>query len=223
VSNDLAIGVARIAGRRNGVWVNRAAVDVDQITERRRTNSVGPMKLLATGRLVWQKGFEYLLCALARVAKRGVAFHAEIVGEGELFSSLRFSIGDLGLEKHVTLAGALTSSEVLARMQATDVFLLSSVAEGISNAALEAMASGVPVVTTAAGGMPEAVADGVEGFVVPVRDIAALADRITRLAADPDLRYTLGHAARLRAEREFSLARQADVFESIYRSIARAA
>jgi glycosyltransferase involved in cell wall biosynthesis len=132
---------------------------------------------------------------------------------------MRFSIADLGLDSRVRLRGAVSSSEVLAKLQATDVFVLSSVEEGISNAALEAMASGVPVVTTTAGGMAEAVSDGVEGFVVPVRDADALANRLGYLANDENLRAKLADAARRRAVSQFSLERQMNVFEEMYRSV----
>jgi colanic acid/amylovoran biosynthesis glycosyltransferase len=173
---------------------------------------------VATGRLVWKKGFDYLLTALARVAARGVDFHADILGDGELKKSLRYAIEDLGLDKRVTLVGAVSSSEVLSRMREADVFVLSSLEEGISNAVLEAMATGLPIVTTAAGGMAEAITDGEEGFLVPVRDADALARAIEALV-DPALRVRMGRAARRRAEQDFSLNRQAQTFESIYQAV----
>lgn len=219
VSQEMANEVARVSGRKTGVWVNRPAVEVERIQPRSHDGTRGPLRILATGRLVWKKGFDYLLAALQRLAQRGVAFRAEILGDGELRPQLRYSIVDLGLEPYVTLGGAVSSAEVLQRLQDTDVFVLSSVEEGISNAVLEAMASAVPIVTTTAGGMAEAVTDGIEGFVVGVRDVAALADRIEQLAGDPDRRIAMGLAARARAERDFTLARQLSVFEDIYASI----
>lgn len=174
--------------------------------------------IVAVGRLVWKKGFDYLLAALARLKREGIAVKAQIIGDGDLYPRLRFSIEDLSLEPEVELVGPLTSRQVLERMREADLFVLSSHEEGISNAALEAMACGLPVVTTDAGGMAEAVYDGVEGFVVPVRDIGALADRIRALAANPALRERMGRAARARVEREFSLTSQAERFEAIYRA-----
>jgi colanic acid/amylovoran biosynthesis glycosyltransferase len=218
VSDEMAREVTRLTGRTEGLWVNRPAVDVSAITP--RPNERGKrLRILATGRLVWKKGFDYLLTAFARMASAGVDFEADIIGEGPLRSVMRFSIADLGLDSRVRLRGAVSSSEVLAKLQATDVFVLSSVEEGISNAALEAMASGVPVVTTTAGGMAEAVSDGVEGFVVPVRDADALANRLGYLANDENLRAKLADAARRRAVSQFSLERQMNVFEEMYRSV----
>lgn len=218
VSNAIAADVHAISGRKAGVWVNRPAVDVQAIAARPPRRDA-PLSLLATGRLVWIKGFDYLLAALAAVMRRGIPFRAEILGDGELRNVVRYSIRDLGLAERVTLPGNVPSSDVLGRLQTTDVFVLSSVGEGISNAVLEAMASGVPVVTTDAGGMAEAVTDGVEGFVVPVRNPTALADKIVALANDEARRAAMGLAARRRAEHEFSLERQATVFEDMYRAV----
>lgn len=181
------------------------------------------LQVLALGQLEWYSGFDYLLAALSRLNQQGCIFQAQIIGDGELRSVLRFSIGDLGLTDRVTLVGTLPSHKVVERMRAADLFVLSSHEEGISNAALEAMACGLPVVTTNAGGMAEAVRDGIDGFVVPVRDIAALTDRIARLLADPALREQMGRSARARVEAEFSLERQARVFEEMYASVVKKA
>lgn len=220
VSDEMARSVTKLTGRTSGLWVNRPAVDVHGI-QPRPLRTAERLRILATGRLVWKKGFDYLLAALAKLAKAGVDFDAEIVGEGPLRSVLRYSIADLGLERHVRLAGAVKSTDVLQKLQTTDVFVLSSVEEGISNAALEAMATGIPVVTTNAGGMAEAITDGVEGFVVPVRDVDAFADRLRLLATDEKLRERQGVAARQRALVDFGLERQLTVFDELYRSVAR--
>lgn len=218
VSAELAAEVTRLSGRTDGIWVNRPAVDTDRIAPKEEYRSGRAPMIVAVGRLVWKKGFDYLLAALARLKREGIAVKAQIIGDGDLYPRLRFSIEDLSLEPEVELVGPLTSRQVLERMREADLFVLSSHEEGISNAALEAMACGLPVVTTDAGGMAEAVCDGVEGFVVPVRDIGALADRIRALAANPALRERMGRAARARVEREFSLTSQAERFEAIYRA-----
>lgn len=220
VSTEIAEIVRQATGRDAGIFVNRPAVDVAAIAARVPTSaSDGVLRLVTTGRLVWQKGLDYLLAAVASLVKREVSVHLEILGDGELRNALAFSIGDLGLEQHVTLEGAVSAATVLDRMRAADVFVLASHTEGISNAVLEAMAVGLPVVTTNAGGMSEAVTDGVEGFVVPVRNSDALADRIAELARNPERRRTMGAAGRERVEREFSIERQADTFEAVYGSL----
>lgn len=222
VSDEIARQVERMTGRRNGVWVNRPAVATDQITPRTWTiPDARPLRILATGRLTWKKGFDYLLASLARVAAAGIAFEAEILGDGELLPSLRFGVEDAGLTDRVRFVGAVAPAEVLSRLQSVDVFVLPSLDEGISNAVLEAMASGVPVITTNVGGMAEAVRDGVDGFVVPVRDIDAMAARLLELARDRGMIARMGLSARERAVAEFSLARQVAAFDEIYASVRR--
>ncbi|HVO72022.1 MAG TPA: glycosyltransferase family 4 protein, partial [Aggregatilineaceae bacterium] len=218
VSAEMASAVTQISGRTEGIWINRPAVPVDEIPTKTGYNSDAPL-IVAVGRLTWKKGFDYLLAVFMKLKQAGVPFRAQIIGEGELRSFLRFSIDDLSLSQEVKLVGSLPAVQVLARLREADIFVLSSHEEGISNAVLEAMSSGLPIVTTRAGGMDEVVQDGIEGFLVPVRDIAMMTDRIQRLLLDPALRQQMGRAARLRAEADFSLERQALVFEQIYQSV----
>jgi colanic acid/amylovoran biosynthesis glycosyltransferase len=89
VSDEMARTVARLTGRRDRVWVNRPAVDTERITPRPSASSAGPLRLLVSGRLVWVKGLDYLLAALARLVRRGVRFHADILGDGELKNFVR--------------------------------------------------------------------------------------------------------------------------------------
>ncbi|MBN1121753.1 MAG: glycosyltransferase family 4 protein [Anaerolineae bacterium] len=221
VADELAGEVNRLVGRTDRVFVNRPAVAAEAITPKDNYGAAIP-KIISVGRLEWKKGYDYLLAALARLKRSGVAFQAEIVGGGALFAELRFSIDDLDLASEVQLVGRIAPSEVLDRLRRADLFVLSSYEEGIANAALEAMAAGLLVVTTAAGGMAEAIRDGVDGYVVPVRDIPALADRIERLLIDPALRERMGRSARQRCLDAFTLDRQVEQFELIYRQAVEA-
>lgn len=219
VSDEMAGEVKRLTGRSDGIWVNRPALHVQAIEPKSDYTPDGIPHIVTVGRLHWKKGFDYLLEALRRLKQEDMAFKASIVGDGELFAQMRFSIEDLGLTAEVELTGRLPSGNVFEKLRSADIYVLSSHEEGISNAVLEAMAAGLPVVTTEAGGMAEAVRDGVDGFVVPIRDIPALADRIKRLLLDADLRERMGRSARARVESEFTLERQAQVFEMMYQSI----
>src|SRR5690606_8375069 len=100
-----------------------------------------------------------------------------------------------------------------------DIFVLSSHSEGIANAVLEAMACGLPVVTTDCGGMREVITNGVDGFVVPVRDPQAMADALETLMMNKTLRTTIGAAARPRIIESFTLDQQAEQFLSFYQSV----
>jgi colanic acid/amylovoran biosynthesis glycosyltransferase len=183
----------------------------------------GPaFRVITTGGLNWKKGHEFALSALADLSRRGVPVRFEIVGDGPDRARILYTINDLGLNGAVELTGRLDPERVRDRLRAADVFLLSSVSEGISNSVLEAMACGLPVVTTDCGGMREAVSDGVEGFVVPVRAPAAMADALQALAVDGDLRRRMGRAGRARVVREFELSAQVEQFDRLCHRAARA-
>jgi glycosyltransferase involved in cell wall biosynthesis len=202
-------------------FVNHPSIDVERF--RRRVpypaRNSGPFRILSTGRLHWTKGYEFGLMAVRTLLDQGHDVHYEIVGSGPDEGHLRYTVRDLGLSERVTFAGKRSSTEVRAALEQCDVYMLSSLSEGISNAALEAMAMEVPIVTTSAGGMPEAITDGVDGLIVPPRAPAALARGIGRLLQDRTLRTRLGAAARLRVERDFSLERQISSFVSEYQSL----
>jgi colanic acid/amylovoran biosynthesis glycosyltransferase len=175
--------------------------------------------IVTTGSLIWRKGYEYALMAMRRLKDRGVPVDFEIIGSGPERQRLLYTIDDLGLQDCARLAGRLPPETVRQRLQQADAFLLSSLSEGLSNAALEAMACGLPVVTTDVGGMGEAIRDGVEGLLTPPRDPAALAEALERLWRDPALRARLGAAGRGRVLRDFSLPAQVAQFVELFNSL----
>lgn len=216
VSEEMTQAVTQISGRTDGLWVNRPAIPVQQIIPK-QTYSTNPVPMIVTvGRLNWKKGFDYFLAALTRLKDAGVPFKAQIIGSGELQAQMRFSVQDLDLTEEVELVGRVKPEKVFDYLHQADIYILSSHEEGISNAVLEAMAAGLPIVTTSAGGMAEAVRDGVDGYVIPVRDIPAMVEKLTTLLGDGQLRERMGRSARERVEAEFTLERQAKVFGQMY-------
>ena len=197
-------------------FVNRPAVDLALVMESRHDLSNDPISLVTTGRLEWKKGYDYLIKAYSLLQESGVPFKATIIGRGALWQELQFSIRDCALEQKVELAGAVPPGEVINRLKGADIFVLSSVEEGISNAVLEAMALGLAVVCTRCGGMEEVVEDGVNGLLVPVRDPLLMANAIKQLVSDADLRRKLGANARETIRKSFTLERQVRVFEETY-------
>lgn len=184
-----------------------------------RGSARGEFRVITVGSLNWRKAHEWALQAIRHVADAGVDVHFEIIGDGQDRQRVLYTIHDLGLQARVHWLGKRSPQEVLQRVQQADTFLLSSHSEGISNAVLEAMACGVPVVTTDCGGMREAVTDGVEGFVVPVRDSQAMATGLLQLAVSPELRERMGAAARTRVERDFNLKDQIRHWLDLYAAI----
>lgn len=179
----------------------------------------GSFHVVTTGSLIWVKGLEYALTAIYLLKKVSVPVSFEIIGDGPERSRVLFTVGDLGLQDSVHLVGRLPPEQVRTHLQKADAFLLSSLSEGISNAVLEAMACGLPVVTTDCGGMREAVTDGVEGFVTPVRNSQAIAEKLAILAQDPILRSAMGRAARKRILLEFQIDEQLQCWEGIFNSL----
>jgi glycosyltransferase involved in cell wall biosynthesis len=143
--------------------------------------------------------------------ERGVRFGCEIVGDGPLRASLATRIAELQLGSQVRLTGALVHDAVIDRYRQATVFALPCVTgadgdrDGIPNVILEAMAMGLPVVSTRHSGIPEAVQDGRSGLLVPTGDPQALADAIAHLIEDQVLRDRLGRRGRQRVKEDFDV------------------
>ncbi|HYF46322.1 MAG TPA: glycosyltransferase family 4 protein [Acidimicrobiales bacterium] len=198
--------------------VIRPAVDLQRFTPHPLP---GRGHLVSVGRLQWRKGYEYALLAVRRLLDRGVAVTYEIVGEEADGRATRHAVHDLGLADAVTLTPPQGRDEVAGRLAAADVLLLPSLSEGIANAALEAMATARPVVVTDCGGMVEAVTDGVEGRVVPVRDPEATADATADVLAHPGAAAAMGRAGRARVEADHDLDDHVRAFAELFTAVAR--
>lgn len=202
--------------------VIRPAVDCEFFQPLLRSQKLGTkLNIVTTGSLIWRKGYEYALLALRRVLDSNVCAHLEIIGDGPERQRLLYTIHDLGLSEHVTLMGKLAPIKVRERLQEADAFLFSSLSEGIPNAVLEAMACGLPIVTTDCGGIREVISDGVEGFVVPLRDPDAMADALIHLAASNTLQETMGANGRSRVVSSFAFQAQLTGFTQLLHTIAQ--
>jgi glycosyltransferase involved in cell wall biosynthesis len=148
--------------------------------------------LLAVGRLTYQKGYGYLLTAFADLHQKHPEAALAIAGDGKLYDELMAQIKTLGLEGHAVLLGG--RNDVPRLLAASDIFVLSSLWEGLPVAVLEAMAAGVPVVATSVSDTPRVVVDGT-GLLVPSQDPGQLSQALCSLLDNPALRQSLGMAA----------------------------
>lgn len=161
-----------------------------------------------------QKRLDLWLQAARLVADQEPQTTFVIVGDGPIRADLMEMADRLGLRGTVIFPGLRHDAPRF--LAAFDVFMLSSVYEGLPVAVLEAMALQTPVVATQVGGLPGVIEEGVQGFLVPPRDPEALADRVVRLLRDPDLRRRQGEAARQRVQERFSIDRMVAATEQIY-------
>jgi colanic acid/amylovoran biosynthesis glycosyltransferase len=197
---------------RDKIHVIHCGVDTEYFRPPRELPPPMPLRIASVASLLEVKGHTYLVEACRLLREHGIAFHCDLVGEGDLKLQIEAQIAAAGLQDAFTLHGAQPRSEILRLLQQAHIKVLPSVPtsvgsrEGIPVALMEAMACGLPVVSSRLSGIPELVEDGVSGILIEPRDAFALAQGIERLARDPDLRARMGAAGRRRVLRDFSLA-----------------
>jgi len=228
VSQEVADSARRHAGDRVPVMVVRNGIDVAAYQAAAAAREATRRELgLADGTLLIgtvavfraQKRLDLWLEAAELVAREVPPVRFVVVGDGPLAAMARSKATELGIMDRVMFPGLQES--VAPYLAAMDVYLISSEFEGLPLALLEAMAAGLPVVSTAVGGIPEVIEDDTSGLLAPFGSARALAERVVRLAADPGLRERLGQAGRRRVESEFGVARMAAEVETIYRDTLR--
>jgi len=192
-----------------------------EMTDRERARPL----VLAVGRFVEKKGFTYLVEACRLLRDRGHEFECRIVGGGgAYFEQVKARIAELGLGGTVLLCPAVTQEELREIYQEATLFALpcqvveNGDRDGIPNVLVEAMAMGLPVVSTDISGIPELIDRGVNGLLAPQRDAAALAGAIETLLRDAGLRHKLGRAAREKVERHFDAEENVVRLEALFRA-----
>jgi glycosyltransferase involved in cell wall biosynthesis len=171
----------------------------------------GIPRILSVGTLTERKGFVHLIRACHGLRNRGHKFVCNIVGDGEQREDLEKLIGELSLENSVVLLGALRHEEVIEQYQHATLFVLPCIQsttgdlDGIPNVVAEAMAMGLPVVSSRISGVPELVEHEISGLLVGPGDEPALTDAMERLLNEPTTRETLGQMALRRVHQEFEV------------------
>jgi glycosyltransferase involved in cell wall biosynthesis len=168
--------------------------------------------------LVAHKGQRYLVDAAPAIVRARPDTQILIFGEGELRPALQRQIKSLGLEHNVKLVGF--RPDILSLLGGLDVFVMSSLTEGLGTSILDAMAASRPVVATTAGGIPETVVDGVTGLLVPPGHAAPLAEAIITLMGDPARRQAMGEAGLARVRERFTVDGMVDATLAVYEHVA---
>ncbi len=184
------------------------------------TNSVGatsrPLHLACTGRMVAAKGHRILLEAIAALAAEKIEVTCTLIGDGPERKALEALANRLGIAGQIHFLGAMAHQPTLAEVAKADVFVLASFAEGLPVALMEAMALGVPCISTTIAAIPELIHSGENGLLVPPANSAALAAALRQLASDEALRLQLGQEARQTAAENYNLATNLDLLASVW-------
>ena len=174
-----------------------------------------PVKLLYVGRLAAEKGVPVLLRSLIALKNEGHEFHLTLLGDGPERAALEAEVKAQGLERMVHFGGFASQETVRSTLQASDVFILPSFAEGVPVSLMEAMACGVPVIGTNVGGVTELIEHGVSGLVVAPSDEVALKNAIFSYLSNPALRESVKQAARKVVESQFNLELEINKLEQL--------
>ncbi len=208
------------------IQVLHSGINCGRFRFRPRTLEKGePVRILTVARLVEMKGVAYGIEAVARLLHSGRTVHYQIAGDGSLRGELEQRIEKLGAKGDIQLLGWRDHGELVQLMEQSHILLTPSVTatngeqEGIPNVVKEAMAMGMPVVSTYHSGIPELVEDGVTGYLAPERDTEKLAESLIKLIEHPDRWPQMGEAGRRKVEAEFDMERLNDDLVALYHSL----
>ena len=184
-----------------------------------RSRSEYPLRLVYIGRIAREKGLYETLQGLRLATELGVDARLVIAGRGAEEDRLRRYTQALGIAARVTFVDPVFGADKVRLLGGADVMVLPSYSEGLPYALLEAMAAGIPVLATAVGAIPDVVAHGTHGLLVPVRDGRAIAEALVRLAGDREQLSWMSRACRRRIRAAFSIERLADELAFQYQAL----
>lgn len=216
VADAVADAAVELGADPAAIRVIRPGIDLERFSSGPRPAPHAPWRLVTTTRLVPGKGVDDLLTAVAIAADAGVAVQARVLGDGPVQDDLRLRALRLGVADRVELVGEVGPTWVRDELAAAHLYLSPSLSEGISNGVLEAMAVGVPTVSTAVGGMHEVITDGVDGWLVAPGRPDRLAAAVMAALADADGLAAVGAAGRARVARAFGRDTHLRAWQGVY-------
>ena len=161
-------------------------------------------KIIMAGRLVHEKGYQYMIEAVEALDKDNIPFHLSIFGDGALKEDILNEISFRKLSDKISIIPTVSHKDLFQAIKLSDVFVMSSISEGFPMAPAEAMVLGVPVIATRVGGIPELIEDGVSGLLVPPRNSKMLAQAIKNVLQDNNLKEMLASNGIKRIKNHFS-------------------
>jgi colanic acid/amylovoran biosynthesis glycosyltransferase len=194
----------------------RCGIDLGSFAPAPRDRGAGSFEVLCVGRLVADKGQRVLIDAIDRLRREGVDVRVTLAGDGPDRAELEERARALGVGDRIAFAGAVDPARARELYASADAFCLPSFAEGLPVVLMEAMAAGLPVVTTRIMGIPELVEHGVTGELVPPGRVDALADALSGLVDDPVRRRRYGVAGRAKVEAKHDVRMSVDAIHDLY-------
>ncbi len=221
VSQDILEVCIKMGLSPNKAFINRPAINHYEFNNEYLVNRPNnePIKLITVGRLHWVKYHDFLLLSLSEYQKKGGQFILSIVGNGPEYERLLFMVTTLGLVNCVKFLGPKSSEEVRMHLAESDIYIQTSISEGISNSVMEAMAMSMPVICTDVGGMKELIDDGTDGYLVPLFESEILIQRLNELIKNQNSRVKMGRNARNKILKNFTLEKQCAVFIDEYSTV----
>lgn len=180
-------------------------VDCDRFAAAGGRDSGGPLRAVTVARLHTSKGHRFALAAIRKAVDRGFDIRYRIAGGGRHEAEIAESISEYDLDDRVEMLGSIGEEDVVGLLREADVFMLTSAGRGEAApvSVMEAMACGKAVICSIIGGTPDMIDDGIDGFLVPQKDVDRIAECLIRLAESRELRVRIGEAAAARARRQF--------------------
>ncbi len=224
VSEDMLDTVTQYGLDRQKAFINRPAIQTEKFlfSNREEPDTSNPYIIVTTGRLNYQKGYLVALLALQKLTDKGKKIEYHILGDGPDREELQYFIHELGMQGKVHLHGRVSAEKVREFLDKAHIFLLPSVYEGISNAALESMAMGVPLITTNAGGMEEVIQNGVNGCVIQRFDQQSMANALLTVMENYENAVKMAEKAFLTIQSSYKLEKQVAIFIKEYHALIQA-
>lgn len=207
------------------ILVHHSGIAIDKIECKKRNNHEGITRILFVGRFTEKKGADIAIKSFADARKKHKNIELTMIGDGPEMSSLKNLITNMDLNNYVHLIGNQSHDRVIAEMLRSHIFLLPSMTarngdkEGIPNALMEALATGMPVISTYHAGIPELITHGKSGYLVEEKNLTALSEALKYLIEHQELWALFGKNGRKQVEDEFNIYKQTDKLEEIYNKL----
>jgi glycosyltransferase involved in cell wall biosynthesis len=222
VSQDMLVACEQLGGKKEKMFVNYNGIDLGEFCAKGWvSNSTSEFTMVSVGSFMWRKGHHYQLQLLHKLRKEGRNVRLLCVGDGPDLEGISYTARVLGVESYVTFTGSVEASEVANWLVKGDVYLSTSIAEGLANSAVEAAACGLPLVAFECEGMSEVIESGTNGFILPFGAIEKMREKLIFLLDHPEERNRMGAASRIIAEHKFDQNHWVDLMIKNYESLER--